>query len=211
MWQFSQFVFKIFLIFFVFTAYGVNPSEKKSLLALKDPVVYSSAEVGKSYSSIFSQAWLSVGRLYFEGRYNYEYSQTGSIYIGYPIAFGAESDIEFIPMIGALTGKLKGYAPAFTFTVTKPKLIVFSENQYVLSRTPAIGSYYYTWSSVLIRAYKPFFVGGCIQAEQASDHSSFIKIGPTLHYKLDKLTLEGYCYNFWKQGSTIAIGLEYDF
>lgn len=84
--------------------------------------------------------------LYIEARYNYESRDTGSVWLGYPIAFGQTIDIEFTPMVGGIFGEIDGVAPGFELDATWKQLNYYIEAEYIFDSESREGNFFYAWS-----------------------------------------------------------------
>src|SRR5215831_7984200 len=56
--------------------------------------------------------------LHLEARYNYEASDTASVWVGYNLSFGEKVTLELTPMLGGVFGHTSGVAPGYEATLS---------------------------------------------------------------------------------------------
>jgi len=95
-----------------------------------------------------ADAWLDIGRLHIEGRYNYEGLRTGSLFLGANAAAGDNIAIAATGMVGAVFGETDGIAPGFRITVTWGKLDLSTEDEIVVDPWHVDNSFFYSWSEL---------------------------------------------------------------
>ena len=95
-----------------------------------------------------ADAWLDVGRLHVEGRYNYEGLRTGSLFLGANASAGDTVAIVATGMMGAVFGDTDGVAPGFRITVTWWKLDLSTEDEIVIDPWNVDNSFLYSWSEL---------------------------------------------------------------
>lgn len=137
----------IFLFVIIFVA-------KEKILAqeLNSPGIYTAFQLktGKIDSFTWApQAWFYSGNnFYFEGRFNYEETNTGSFYFGYARQVQGTKDdgISVTPMLGPVLGQLNGFSIAGDLDITKPLIELESENEYVSGHNKGYEYYLFDWS-----------------------------------------------------------------
>jgi hypothetical protein len=95
-----------------------------------------------------ADAWLDVGRLHVEGRYNYEGLRTGSVFVGANASAGDSVTIAATGMMGAVFGDTDGVAPGFRITLTWWKLDLSTEDEIVIDPWNPENSFVYSWSEL---------------------------------------------------------------
>ena len=90
------------------------------------------------------------GPLHFEGRYNYEAVDSGSLWAGW--TFGAEGDltVAVTPIVGVVFGSVAGVAPGYNLSVGWQALSLFSSGEYVFSTNGAEDSFFFNWSELTV-------------------------------------------------------------
>jgi len=103
------------------------------------------------------------GRLYFEGRYNYEERDTGSLFGGYQFSFGKEVTLDLTPMLGAVVGEVDGVAPALELDLNWKSLNYYSEMEYLFDFTDREENFFYAWSELSWQCSSWFRTGLVLQ------------------------------------------------
>jgi len=85
-----------------------------------------------------------------EARYNYEDTETVSLWAGWNLAAEGAVTVAFTPMVAVVLGAVNGMAPGFELTLDWQALTYYNESEVVL---PFNGdpSYYVGWSSLTWR------------------------------------------------------------
>lgn len=85
-----------------------------------------------------------------EGRYNYEDTETVSLWAGWNLAAEGAVTVAFTPMMAVVLGAVNGVAPGFELTLDWHALTYYNESEVVI---PFNGdpSYYVGWSSLTWR------------------------------------------------------------
>lgn len=83
---------------------------------------------------------------HFEGRYNYEDTDTGSLWVGWNLSFGSAVRLDLTPMAAVVVGTVDGVAPGFEATLSWKDLTFYDEAEVVIpfNGDPA---YFVSWSS----------------------------------------------------------------
>jgi hypothetical protein len=104
----------------------------------------------RSYASpTFSadRGWLHLG-----ARYNYEDKETGSLWLGYNFSAGEKLVFEATPMIGGVFGTTAGLAPGYLASLSRKRIELSTEGEYVFDTKDHTGSFLYSWMEL---AYSP--------------------------------------------------------
>lgn len=83
---------------------------------------------------------------HFEGRYNYEDIDTGSLWVGWNLSTGSTVRLDLTPMAALVVGTVDGVAPGLEVTLSWKNLTFYDEAEVVIpfSGDPA---YFVSWSS----------------------------------------------------------------
>jgi len=92
------------------------------------------------------------GVLHFEGRYNYEDQETGSVFAGRIFRFGEKVEWTVVPIMGLVLGRTDGVAPGVKLDVGWQKLTLSTESEAVIDFEDAGASFVYTWLEGTIAA-----------------------------------------------------------
>lgn len=94
-----------------------------------------------------------------EARYNYEDSNTASIFAGYRFEFGKKLVLGLRPLIGGIFGNTNGIAPGLELDLTWKKFDFYSETEYVFDLEGKGNDYLYIWSELGITPFTNFRTG----------------------------------------------------
>lgn len=140
-------------------------------------------------------ASVNIGALRFEGRYNYEVRDAGSLFVGWKFSGGDAVTFEITPIVGGLVGAARGVVPGVEASVAYGSLDAYIEAEYVDDRAQPGSSYYYSWSEV---GWKPF---AWLRLGLAGQRTHVVQTGRDLQRGLfaqlilDKTTLSAYAFN----------------
>ena len=95
-----------------------------------------------------ADAWLDLGRLHIEARYNYEALHSGSVFVGANASWGDQIAIAATGMLGAVFGDADGIVPGFRITMTWWKLDLSTEDEIVVDPWNVENSFVYSWSEL---------------------------------------------------------------
>ncbi len=95
-----------------------------------------------------ADAWLDLGRLHIEARYNYEALHSGSVFVGANASGGDKVAIAATGMLGAVFGDTDGIVPGFRITMTWWKLDLSTEDEIVVDPWNVENSFLYSWSEL---------------------------------------------------------------
>ena len=91
---------------------------------------------------------VDVGRLHFDGRYNYEGVRSGSAFVGGKAGWGRALALHLTPMIGGVLGDVDGLVPALRLTLAWWKVDLYDESEVVVDLHDAGASFFYLWSEL---------------------------------------------------------------
>ena len=131
--------------------------------------------------------------LHFEGRYNYEDRETGSVFGGYRFEGGGKLSWSLTPMIGCVFGNTNGIAPGFLTSFTWKKFDFYSESEYVVDFAGKENNFFYTWTELAITPFKNFRTG--ISANRTRLYQTDLEVEKGIFTQ----------YSFWK----LTAGLHY--
>jgi hypothetical protein len=140
-------------------------------------------------------ASINVGALRFEGRYNYEVRDAGSLFVGWKFSGGDTVTFEITPIIGGLVGAARGVVPGVEASVAYGSFDAYIEAEYVDDRAQPGNAYYYSWGEV---GWKPL---AWLRLGLAGQRTHVVQTGRDLQRGLfaqlifDKTTLSVYAFN----------------
>jgi hypothetical protein len=135
-------------------------------------------------------AWLHL-----EGRYNYEALQTGSLWVGWNLAWGEALRLSLTPMVGGIFGQVNGIAPGLEWSVAWGPLELYSENEFVIDLGDLEQSYFYAWSELSVRPFEWLRAGLALQRTRAHAIPRVASWGPLVGLSVWKLEVAGYWFN----------------
>jgi hypothetical protein len=151
------------------------------------------------------------GRLYFEGRYNYEEQDTGSLFGGYKFSFGNSATLDLTPMLGAVVGEIDGVAPALELDLTWKSLNYYSESEYVYDFADRESNFFYAWSELSWQCAPWFRTGLALQRTRAYQTDREVEAGPLAGFYFWKMEIATYLFSPFDEGRFFVIAATIDF
>jgi hypothetical protein len=146
-----------------------------------------------------------------EARYNNEYLQTASLWLGYDLSVGKKVQLDFTPMIGGVFGKVDGIAPGFELTLTYWHLELYSASEYVFDTNNRDNSWFYTWTELSYAPVKWLGVGAALQRTRVYQTGLDVQRGPLLGISYKKTSFTTYVFNLGLTQPTWVLSLSYAF
>jgi hypothetical protein len=135
------------------------------------------------------------GGLHLEARYNYEALETGSVWVGWNLAFGGALALEVTPMLGGVVGSTSGIAPGYLFSLAYHQIALSSQGEYLLAFGGRMGDFLYTWSELTWSPAEWFRAGIAIQRTRAWQSSLDVQRGLLAAVSVRKVELAAYLFN----------------
>jgi len=151
------------------------------------------------------------GRLYFEGRYNYEERDTGSLFGGYQFSFGKEVTLDLTPMLGAVAGEIDGVAPALELDLTWKSLNYYSESEYVFDFADRDENFFYAWSELSWQCAPWFRTGLALQRTRAYQTDREVEAGPLVGFYFWKMEIATYLFSPFDDERFAVVAATIDF
>ncbi len=151
------------------------------------------------------------GKLHVEARYNYEAQQTGSLWVGYNWSVGKKLTLEATPMVGGVFGDVNGVAPGLKFTVTRKKVELYSENEYVVDAATMAGNFFYTWTQLTYSPAKWFKGGYVVQRTRAYQTPLSIQRGLLAEFTYKKTQFTTDVFDLVEATPTVVLTIGYSF
>ena len=149
--------------------------------------------------------------LHFEGRYNYEALETGSLWVGYNFRLGETLVFEAVPMLGGVFGNLTGVAPGWNLALTYKRFSLASQNEYVFDTGNCEGSFFYTWSELTYSPWDWLRFGLAVQRTKAYRSELDIQRGFLLGFSYKRVDLTGYVFNLGWTDPTTVLAVAFNF
>ncbi len=152
------------------------------------------------------------GPLYFEGRYNYEDLDCGSLFVGRKFSGGEKLTYDLTPILGAVFGQKQGIAPGVEASAAYGAVDLYIETEYVRYVDVREDSYVYVWSELGFTPFDWLRVGLAGQRTTVYQSDRDIKRGVFAQLILGKATLGFYVFNpddSDNQYSVFSLGAEF--
>lgn len=163
----------------------------------------------RSYASpTFSadRRWLHLG-----ARYDYEDKETGSLWVGYNFSFGDKLVLEATPMIGGVFGNTNGVAPGYLASLSRKKIELSTEGEYVFDTKDHTGNFFYSWMEL---AYSPrdWCRAGLVAQRTKAYHTDLdIQRGLFVGFSYKKVGFTTYVFNAGWTDPTVVLSLGFNF
>jgi hypothetical protein len=138
---------------------------------------------------------VDVGRLHFEGRYNYEALRSGSAFAGANAAWGDRLKLTITPMLGAVLGDVRGLVPALRWTLTWWKLDLYSESEVVIDLGDAAASFFYQWAELGLSPFGWLRAGLAVQRSRVFETTLDVQRGLFAGVTIRLVTVTLYEFN----------------
>jgi hypothetical protein len=100
---------------------------------------------------------------YVEARYNYEGAGTYSLYAGKIFSRQGRFSYSITPLLGGVTGKLKGGSAGLNVTMDIGKVFFASQSQFTSSTVGERSSFFFSWSELAYQPSKWCYAGLALQ------------------------------------------------
>jgi len=151
------------------------------------------------------------GRLYFEGRYNYEERDTGSLFGGYQFSFGKEVTLDLTPMLGAVVGEVDGVAPAVELDLNWKSLNYYNESEYVFDFADRDSNFFYSWSELSWTCAPWFRAGLSAQRTRVYETDRVVEAGFLAGFSFWKMEIAAYLFSPFDEDRFAVVGASIEF
>jgi hypothetical protein len=150
-------------------------------------------------------------RLHLEARYNYEDKETGSLWAGYNSTVGHKLVLEVTPMVGAVFGNTRGIAPGYRASLSRWKLDLSTEGEFVFDLHNSSRSFFYSWTEFTYSPVGWLRAGLTAQRTKAYQTDLDIQRGLVIGVSRKKAELAVYIFNFGWTDPTVVLSLGFKF
>jgi hypothetical protein len=150
---------------------------------------------GQSYLTPI--ATITRGRLYLEGRYQYEDIETASVWVGRAFAGGDALTWWIAPLAGGVLGRTGGFAPGLGVELAWGRVSLSSSAEYLFDLEDSDGSYFYSWTEWIYQPWEIFSAGITVERTRPHDTGRDVQTGLTLYSGFRHVTLSFYAFNVW--------------
>ncbi len=149
--------------------------------------------VGVSYSGLAN--FQSRKGLYIEGRYNYEASNTFSVYGGKSFSGGTDRfNYTITPALGVIFGKMTGGSFAINADLEYRSFFIESRSQYSFSVSDSKDKFIYSWSELGINVTDFAYGGVSIQVTRPFQNRSLIEPGVFVGFSVGQFDFPVYYF-----------------
>lgn len=148
-------------------------------------------------------ASITRGRLYAEGRYQYEDLETGSVWFGrtFEGVVGGEGGDEFTwwvaPLAGGVFGRTRGFAPGLNADLGWREFSFSTSAEYLFNIEDGDESFFYSWSEWLYTPRPPFAAGLTVERSRLRALAGDVNVALTLYAGYRNATVSFYAFNVW--------------
>lgn len=164
---------------------------------------------GQSYASpVFTadRQWFHL-----EARYNYEYQKTGSLWAGYNFSAGAKIVLNVTPMLGVVFGDTTGIAPGCNISITRKRLELSAQAEYVFNLDDRNASFFYTWDEFVYSPADWFHAGLVAQRTRAYHTDLNVQRGFSVGVAHKRMDFTTYIFNAGWTTPTVVLALNLTF
>ncbi len=151
------------------------------------------------------------GWFHLEARYNQEYPKTGSLWAGYNFSAGDKIVLEVTPMFGVVFGNTTGVAPGCNISVTRKRLQLSAQAEYVLNIDDRTSSFFYTWDEFIYSPTDWFHAGLVAQRTRAYHTDLDVQRGFSAGVAHKKIDFTTYIFNAGWTTPTVVLALSFSF
>ena len=149
--------------------------------------------------------------LHLGARYNYEDTETGSLWAGYRFEIGDKVAMQATPMIGGVFGHTSGIAPGYMASISWKKLELSTEGEFVADIKDSTGSFFYSWMEVSYSPLNWCRTGLVAQRTKAYHTDLDIQRGILVGFSHKRLDFTAYVFNAGWTTPTVVQSLTYSF
>ncbi len=195
------------LIFFAYSSF----CQEKHLIS--SPGLYHSFQwipADGNAPSLSPQLWFYHKNLYFETRFNYEYSNTTTFLGGYSHK-NRDSSVENIMMGGITIGDTAAFILSDNIILNKANYNLESDNEWVRPVKYGNNQLFYDWTKLTFNT-KCSFISPGVSAQVKLFNTPFVYLGPMLKLKLHEnlgIDLFGY-YDFTNKQPVWSMALDFE-
>ena len=151
------------------------------------------------------------GLLHFESRWNYEDLETLSVWVGATLEAGRTVELSVTPMVGALLGRTKGFAPGLEISLAWKRLSFSSASELVFDVQGPEGDFFYNWSELTVQTMPWLSVGIATQRTRLYESEREVDLGPFVSFERGAVSLSLYGLNVDGDAPFLIVALAVEF
>lgn len=171
---------------------------------------YNQLSGGSDYIWMPIMHYRATNGMYAEFRYNYEETNTVSLFAGKVFEGGENVEFSFVPMLGYSSGNFSGVSFALNSDVEWKKLYFSSQSQFSVGTNKGINNFFFSWSEAGINFSKSFFAGTALQYTYQQKRSE-IDPGLVAGVSIKNISIPVYVFKPFNPGNYFIVGLNYEF
>ena len=150
----------------------------------------------------------SARNWYAEARYNYEDTETFSLFLGR--SFSGDKNIAYTvtPMLGASVGKFKGISTGLNVDVEYDKFYFSAQSQYSMATARGKGSddFFYSWSEAGYQPLDWLYAGASFQ-QTFTRYEKLLEPGALVGFSFNRFSIPVYGFDLFNDTRYFIIGL----
>ena len=148
---------------------------------------------------------------HFEGRYNYEDRNTGSVFAGKRFEWGNNFVFGATPIAGLVFGNTNGFAPGLELDASWKIFDYYSETEYVADFSGSENNFLYTWGELGVTPFKKFRTGISYQRTKLYRSQFEIQRGIFAEYQFWKISTGMYLFGPFSNSQFLIASLNFEF
>ena len=166
---------------------------------------WNAPRAGDAYASGIFAA--ERGPLHLEARANYEAVHAQSAFVGWTFAAGDAIKVEATPIVGVVTGALRGTIAGLEASIAAGRFDYYIEAEHVRDRQGKDGDYTYAWSEAGFRPVEWLRVGLVTQRTRAYGGERDLQRGGFAQVSQGTLTFSAYWFNPGSQEQVVIVSV----
>lgn len=146
-------------------------------------------------ASMVPMAHITRNNWYGEARYNYDETQTLSLYAGRTFARHGAFNWSATPVIGGLMGRMNGGSVGVNMDLGYEKIFFTTQSQYTFSMEQSSNRYFFSWSELGYQALPWLYGGMALQQLNVYQTPGRLEPGCMLGLSLKNFTVPVYVFN----------------
>jgi hypothetical protein len=150
---------------------------------------------------------LGKKRWYTEMRYNYEETNSVSVYIGKSFCGKGDFDYTVTPMLGIVFGNFKGGSLALNMELEHNKVSASMQTQYTINTSEVNKSFFFNWAELEYHLAKWLYAGLSTQLTKGYKRNLTTEYGVVAGLVIKKLSIPVYIFNPLGDKKNYIIGI----
>lgn len=153
----------------------------------------------------------STTRWYAEARYNYEETNTFSLYAGKTFSNTGKLSYSITPLLGGVIGNFKGGSIGLNLTLDYRYFFFSSQSQYTFSGESESNNFLFSWSEIGYQPLDWFYFGVSAQHTYYPEiNTESFEPGVVVGFEFGKWTFPIYCFSIGEVSRYLVLGINLD-